>query len=344
MKSIKIIINMSELGAGTRGSSLSYRSIVTASHNLNSDFFLKNKVEEIRNENNTLFGPGLPKNAKYIDEIILMYKRISNKIKSTCLNNKIPLIISGDHSNAGGTITGLREAFPNKKIGVFWIDAHADLHSPYTTPSGNIHGMPLATALKEDNIISKVNEVDADTIKKWAELKGQKAKIMPEHIIFLGVRDTEIQEDEMMKRLNIKKYSVDDIRKSLKRCINESLESLSECEIIYVSFDVDSLDPSISNGTGTSVENGFTVDEVKKILNLIANSGKLSCLEITEVNPILDTKGNAMSEAAFDILQDITIPRPNMIAIIEEPPYDMIGNGEPTIGSKPRTIIILTTT
>ena len=306
MKSIKIIINMSELGAGTRGSSLSYRSIVTASHNLNSDFFLKNKVEEIRNENNKLFGPGLPKNAKYIDEIILMYKRISNKIKSTCLNNKIPLIISGDHSNAGGTITGLREAFPNKKIGVFWIDAHADLHSPYTTPSGNIHGMPLATALKEDNIISKVNEVDSDTIKKWAELKGKKAKIMPEHIIFLGVRDTEIQEDEMMKRLNIKKYSVDDIRKSLKRCINESLESLSECEIIYVSFDVDSLDPSISNGTGTSVENGFTVDEVKKILNLIANSGKLSCLEITEVNPILDTKGNAMSEAAFDILQDIT--------------------------------------
>ncbi len=306
MKSIKIIINMSELGAGTRGSSLSYRSIVTASHNLNSDFFLKNKVEEIRNENNKLFGPGLPKNAKYIDEIILMYKRISNKIKSTCLNNKIPLIISGDHSNAGGTIMGLREAFPNKKIGVFWIDAHADLHSPYTTPSGNIHGMPLATALKEDNIISKVNEVDSDTIKKWAKLKGQKAKIMPEHIIFLGVRDTEIQEDEMMKRLNIKKYSVDDIRKSLKRCINESLESLSECEIIYVSFDVDSLDPSISNGTGTSVENGFTVDEVKKILNLIANSGKLSCLEITEVNPILDTKGNAMSEAAFDILQDIT--------------------------------------
>ena len=306
MKSIKIIINMSELGAGTRGSSLSYRSIVTASHNLNSDFFLKNKVEEIRNENNKLFGPGLPKNAKYIDEIILMYKRISNKIKSTCLNNKIPLIISGDHSNAGGTITGLREAFPNKKIGVFWIDAHADLHSPYTTPSGNIHGMPLATALKEDNIISKVNEVDSDTIKKWAKLKGRKAKIMPEHIIFLGVRDTEIQEDEMMKRLNIKKYSVDDIRKSLKRCINESLESLSECEIIYVSFDVDSLDPSISNGTGTSVENGFTVDEVKKTLNLIANSGKLSCLEITEVNPILDTKGNAMSEAAFDILQDIT--------------------------------------
>ena len=95
MKSIKIIINMSELGAGTRGSSLSYSSIVTASHNLNSYFFLKNKVEEILNENNKLFGPGLPKNAKYIDEIILMYKRISNKIKSTCLNNKIPLTIYG---------------------------------------------------------------------------------------------------------------------------------------------------------------------------------------------------------------------------------------------------------
>ena len=307
MNSIKILINMSELGAGTRGSSLSYSSIVTASHNLNSDFFLKNKAEEIPNENSILFSPGLPKNAKYIDEIIVIYKRISDKIKSTCLDNKIPLIISGDHSNAGGTITGLREAFPDKKIGVFWIDAHADLHSPYTTPSGNIHGMPLATALKEDNIISKVNEVDANTAKKWNKLKGMKAKIMPEHIIFLGVRDTEIQEDEMISRLNIKKYSVNDLRKkSLESCINESLESLSDCEIIYVSLDVDSLDPSISNGTGTSVDNGFTVDEVKKILNLIADSKKIGCLEITEVNPTLDTKGNAMAEAAFEILQDIT--------------------------------------
>ncbi|OUV54730.1 MAG: arginase [Flavobacteriales bacterium TMED113] len=307
MNSIKILINMSELGAGTRGSSLSYSSIVTASHNLNSDFFLKNKVEEIPNENSILFSPGLPENAKYIDEIIVIYKRISDKIKSTCLDNKIPLIISGDHSNAGGTITGLREAFPDKKIGIFWIDAHADLHSPYTTPSGNIHGMPLATALKEDNIISKVNEVDANTAKKWNKLKGMKAKIMPEHIIFLGVRDTEIQEDEMISRLNIKKYSVNDLRKkSLESCINESLESLSDCEIIYVSLDVDSLDPSISNGTGTSVDNGFTVDEVKKILNLIADSKKIGCLEITEVNPTLDTKGNAMAEAAFEILQDIT--------------------------------------
>ena len=172
---------MSELGAGTRGSSLSYESILTASHKAKSDFFIKNKPEEISNENSALFLPVSSPYAKYIDFVSTMYDRISDKVKSTCLDKKIPVIISADHSNAGGTIAGLSKAYPNEKIGVVWIDAHADLHSPYTTPSGNIHGMPLATALAEDNTSSKLNEVDKNTIEKWEKLKGDSQRVMPRH-------------------------------------------------------------------------------------------------------------------------------------------------------------------
>ena len=308
MSSIKILINMSELGAGTRGSSLSYESILTASHKAKSDFFVKNKPVEILNENSALFLPVSSPYAKYIDFVSVMYDRISDKVKSTCLDKKIPVIISADHSNAGGTIAGLSKAYPNEKIGVVWIDAHADLHSPYTTPSGNIHGMPLATALAEDNTSSKLNEVDKNTIEKWDKLKGDSQRVMPEHIIFFGVRDTEKQEDELIERLNMKIFSVSDVRKNgEKKCVDETLNLLSDCDLIYVSLDVDSLDPEISDGTGTSVENGFKVAEVKKILSYLSNSSKFSCLEITEVNPTLDTKGNMMSEVAFEILEETVL-------------------------------------
>ena len=123
-------------------------------------------------------------------------------------------------------------------------------------------------------------------------------------MIFFGVRDTEKQEDEMMSRLNLRNYSIEEIRsKGIQKCVFESLQILNDCELIYVSFDVDSLDSSISKGTGTPVSNGFTVSEIKKILKYFFMSEKICCFEITEVNPTLDDKGNKMAETAFEILE-----------------------------------------
>ena len=305
MKNIKIISVMSELGAGTRGSSLAFPAMLTASLKSKSDLFDKYPAEEIENENQYLFNYPTNSFAKHIDGIIKIYDKLSNKIKSIYANNNFPIVISGDHSSAGGTIAGIKASHPNKKLGVVWIDAHADLHSPLTTPSGNMHGMPLAISLNDNNSQSKINLVEDSVLKKWDILTGKEKKILPENLIFFGVRDTEKQEDEMMKRLNLRNYSVEEIRsKGIQKCVIESLKLLKECELIYVSFDVDSLDSSISKGTGTPVPNGFSISEIKNLLKYFLMSEKICCFEITEVNPTLDNKGNKMAEIAFDILKD----------------------------------------
>ena len=295
---------MSELGAGTRGSSLAFPGILTASLKLKSDFFNKYPVEEIECENHYLFKHDTNSFAKNIDGIIKIYDKLAKKIKSIYSNNNFPIVISADHSSAAGTIGGIKASYPDKKLGVIWIDAHADLHSPLTTPSGNMHGMPLSISLNDDNSQSKINIVEDDILKKWEILTGKEKKILPENLVFFGVRDTEQQEDEMISRLNLKNYSIEEIRsKGIQKCVFESLEILKDCDILYVSFDVDSLDPSISKGTGTPVSNGFTISEIKKILKYFFMNEKICCLEITEVNPTLDDKGNKMAETAFEILE-----------------------------------------
>ena len=296
---------MSELGAGTRGSSLAFPAMLTASLKSKSDLFDKYPAEEIENENQYLFNYPTNSFAKHIDGIIKIYDKLSNKIKSIYANNNFPIVISGDHSSAGGTIAGIKASHPNKKLGVVWIDAHADLHSPLTTPSGNMHGMPLAISLNDNNSQSKINLVEDSVFKKWDTLTGKEKKILPENLIFFGVRDTEKQEDEMMNRLNLKNYSIKEIRsKGIQKCVLESLKLLKKCDLIYISFDVDSLDSSISKGTGTPVPNGFSISEIKNLLKYFFMSKKICCFEITEVNPTLDNKGNKMAEIAFDILEN----------------------------------------
>lgn len=296
---------MSELGAGTRGSSLAFPAMLIASLKSKSDLFNKYTVEEIENENHYLFNHPANSFAKHIDGIIKIYDKLSNKIKSIYANNNFPIVISGDHSSAGGTIAGIKASHPNKKLGVIWIDAHADLHSPLTTPSGNMHGMPLAISLNDNNSQSKINFVEDSVLKKWDILTKKEKKILPENLIFFGVRDTEKQEDEMMNRLNLRNYSIKEIRsKGIQKCVLESFKILKECELIYISFDVDSLDSSISKGTGTPVPNGFSISEIKNLLKYFFMSEKICCFEITEVNPTLDNKGNKMAEIAFDILEN----------------------------------------
>ena len=298
---------MSELGAGTRGASLGYAAMLTASHKFNSDFFQKYPVEEIPNENYRLFDPVTTPNAKHIDGIVVMYERIAGKLKEVYNAGDMPLVIGAAHSTAGGTIAGIKAAFPDKKLGVIWVDAHADLHSPYTTPSGNVHGMPLATALKDNNLECQINEPNAHTVAQWNKLTGDSPSITPEHLIFFGVRDTELPEDDMIERLGIKNYTVDEVRtRGVKPCVMEAIGRLEACDIIYVSFDVDSMDSAISNGTGTPVINGFSAVEAEKILSYLVQNDKLACLEFVEVNPTLDEKGNVMAETAFEILENVT--------------------------------------
>ena len=307
MNSIHIIQNKSEIGAGTRGSSLGIDALKVTSLNQSSNFFSSYSYSTVKNENQMLYEPITTPSAIRIEGISKVYSEISSEVSKTFLNNQFPLVLAADHSSAGGTIAGIKMAFPDKRLGVVWIDAHGDLHSPYTSPTGNVHGMPLATALGEDNVLCKIKEVNEETKGYWEELKnmgGINPKIKAEDLVFFGVRDTESPENQLMDRLGIKNFTVDECRsKGIDKAVSEALDKLYACDIIYISFDVDSMDSEyVSEGTGPPVPNGFYPKEAEGIILRLIESRKVACFEMVEVNPTLDTK-NKMANTAFHILE-----------------------------------------
>jgi len=306
MKNIKIIEVPSEIGAGTRGASLGIDAIKIAALDFMSNFFIHFPSEKIPTENKLLYEPIESPYAKRIKGINTIYERVSKSVSDSMKNNFFPVVLSGDHSIAGATIAGIKAAKPKSKLGVIWIDAHADLHTPYTTPSGNLHGMPLAASINEDNDDYAVHELDEETTKAWNQLKniGKMApKVLPEDIVFISLRDYEKEEKYLIEKYGMKVITTNEVRrKGAENVVRSVIRYLADCTDIYISFDVDSLDSSISKGTGTPVSNGLREREAEDLISKFMQNRKVCCFEIAEVNPTLD-KENLMSEIAFNILQ-----------------------------------------
>ncbi len=312
IKNIKLIKNRSDIGAGTRGSDMGIDAMEIAAINQNNDFFSKFESVDVVTRNESVYNKVHNSFAKRIGHVLEQCKRVSNVVLDTLKENQFPLVLSGDHSSAIGTISGIKAAFPQKKLGVIWIDAHADLHSPYTSPSGNIHGMPLAAAINEDNLDAQINNLKSDTYKNWTALKNigsEGQKVAPQDIVYFGVRATEPPENDLISKYEIRNYMVAEVRhRGLDICIEETLKKLEGCDLIYISFDVDSMDcDMISYGTGTPVQKGFDQYEVINIIDKIAASKKVACLEFVEINPLLDLKGNKMAETSFEVLDSIQL-------------------------------------
>ncbi len=306
MKNVKLIEVPSEIGAGTRGASLGIEAIKIAALDFMSNFFIHFPSEKIPTENKLLYEPIESPYAKRIKGIVTMYERVSKSVSETIKNNFFPVILSGDHSIAGATITGIKMAKPKSKLGVIWIDAHADLHTPYTTPSGNVHGMSLAAAIGEDNTDCAVHDVDDDTVKQWNMLKRMgkiHPKVLAEDVVIISLRDFEKEEKHIIEKHGIKTISTKEVRtKGSENIVRSVIRYLADCTDIYISFDVDSLDSSISRGTGTPVSMGLREREAEDLISKFMQIRKVCCFEITEVNPTLD-KENLMAEIAFNILQ-----------------------------------------
>ncbi|HLP14364.1 MAG TPA: arginase [Flavobacteriales bacterium] len=308
MTEIQLIEVKSEIGAGTRGASMGVDAIKVAALNKHSRFFSRNRSIEIPTENQLLLEDVETPWAKRIKGLSKIYERICEETCKTLQAGKVPIILAGDHSTAGGTIAGIKKAYPNKRLGAVWIDAHADLHSPYTTPSGNIHGMPVATALGMDNLGHKVRDIEGETLTEWEKLKstgGMSPKMLPEDLVFVALRDYEEEEEALIEKEDIRVIEVDEVRKiGAAATVEKIMHLLAPADIIYISFDVDSLDKNISLGTGTPVEDGLEVDEAKDIIKGLLAHPKAIAFEIVEVNPTLDNKGNKMAEIAFEILKE----------------------------------------
>jgi|SRR5690554_3360408 len=309
MRNISLVEVRSEIAAGTRGASLGVDAVKVASLDKKSDFFSKFDPIRVPDANSYLWEGNKFPHAKYIDGVFEVVSGVFETIKTLRREKKFPIILAGDHATAAGTIMGIKAADPDKRLGVIWIDAHADLHSPYTTPSGNMHGMPLAMCAGTDNRECQVNQPGDQTLLYWEKIKnigGKEPKILAEDVVFIAVRDTEEAEDHLIEKHKIKNFPIEEIRaKGVENISKAALKTLNHCDQIYISFDVDSLDSSISKGTGTPVAAGLTVDEALLLNVELIKDKKVCCWEIVEVNPILDSQ-NLMAEIAFDILESTT--------------------------------------
>jgi arginase len=305
-KNVKLIEVPSELGAGTRGASMGIDSLKIAALDYMSNFFVQFPTVKVETENKILHDPIDTPFAKRIKGIVSVTERVAKTVHETIKGGFFPLVLSGDHSNSIGTIAGIKSARPKSKIGVIWIDAHADLHSPYTTPSGNVHGMPLAASIADDNKKFAINELDEPTLSSWEKLKKLQTispKILAEDIVFISLRDFEKQEKHLIDHYGIKVFTTSQVRTNgIESTVRSIFRYLNDCDEIYISFDVDSLDASISKGTGTPVKNGLKEREAEDLITKLMTNRKIICFEITEVNPTLD-KENLMSEIAFNIIQ-----------------------------------------
>ena len=341
---VQLIELKSEISAGTRGASRSIDALIMASLNLkltedlrrekdwNADewtleevekreekyqdrdmpwnFFRFHKRINVPNRNELVYEPVRYRWAKRIEGLIDVYHNMVTALQPVLKEKgKFPVVLAGDHGTAGATIKGIKKAFPEERIGVIWIDAHGDLHSPYTTPSGNMHGMPLCIALSEDNQNQRRRELATKTFEKWEELKNvgyEGPAVQPEDIVLLGVRSLEFQERALIEERGIRMIHVREVREEgARKAAHHALEILADCDKVYVSFDIDSIDSTISSGTGTPVPDGLFPEEARGLLNTLAIEPRVCCMEMVEVNPFLDPHGNRTGEIAFDLLYDM---------------------------------------
>ena len=218
---------------------------------------------------------------KYLDEILKTSKLLASRVEKVLDRGDFPLCIGGDHSMALGTIAGI-SAYCKKnglKLGVIWIDAHTDMNTEESTPSGNIHGMPLAASLGLGN-------------EKLVNLYGFSPKLEPQNCALIGIRSIDDAEKKSIKKMKIPISTMADIDKTgiyriMVRILKHFRESVDH---IHISFDVDSVDPAIASGVGTPVPGGLSYREAHLVMESIAECGCMSSLEIAEVNPILDSQ------------------------------------------------------
>ncbi|MFY0674404.1 MAG: arginase [Bacteroidia bacterium] len=309
----QLLVSASGLGAGKKGAELGPFALRIACENSDSTFF-KDKKLVIEENDHRLYTSSNKYNYPYLQQILDFNELICNRSAEMLGSEDCEklIVLAGDHSNAVGSISGLKKSNPSANIGVIWIDAHADLHSPYSTPSFNIHGMPLAALCCFDNKkIGDAEPVD-DQVKFWKELKSIggneiSPKIAPENLVFIGIRDLEEPEWRLIKKHNIKHFEPNHIEElGIESVISQTLEHLENVDVLYITFDVDSMDPSISEGTGTPVPNGLSKEEASKLLNAFYHHQKCKILEITEINPLLDTE-NKMAKAVVDVLKKAKI-------------------------------------
>ena len=306
-KHIKLIEVYADIAGQRKGAALGLEALRKSSANTDSSYYENFVTQEIKQE--CIINESEFKNSKYIDKVYPVISQLADKVKQMRDENLFPIILAGDHSSCAGTMHGLKMAHPDDEIGVVYIDAHADIHTPYTSSSGNMHGMPLAIACDLDNEEEAINTLTSKEKEYWEKLKrigGNEPSIKPENIVFCALRDYQKEENALIQKYKIPVYSVEEITyKGIGTVVQEIFKKLSYCKHIYVSFDVDSVDPLYVPGTGTPVTNGLSYEQAMQLnLELIKNE-KVCCWEMAEINPLYNNNDED-STRVFKILEKVT--------------------------------------
>ncbi|MGG3282601.1 arginase [Paenibacillus solani] len=212
---------------------------------------------------------------KHLTEVVTMNEQLAARVSALAKAGTFPLVLGGDHSIAIGTLAGLTRHYRN--LGVIWIDAHSDLNTPDTTPTGNIHGMSLAVSLGKGD-------------RRLTSIGGVKSTIKPEHVVLIGARSLDQGERDFIRWEGIACFTMQDIdRMGMFRVMEEAIRiSSTGTDGVHLSFDIDSVDPKIAPGTGTPVQGGLSYREAHLAMEMLSESGILTSAEFVENNPLLD--------------------------------------------------------
>ncbi len=223
--------------------------------------------------------PAGPQNARFLPQIAHTCLRLGETVDSAAAAGRVPLVLGGDHSVAVGTIAGMARRLrrARKKLGVLWIDAHADMNTPDTSPSGNVHGMPLACAIGKGP-------------RKLTHLFGFAPKVDPANVALVGIRDVDALERPHVKESGVRAFTMRDIdERGMRAVMEEALEIVCAGTAgFHVSLDMDSVDPQYAPGVGTPVRGGLNYREAHLAMEMARDTHRLLSMEAVEVNPIID--------------------------------------------------------
>lgn len=294
MKPVHIINVPLDLGASRRGTDAGpsafriaglSKAVEKLGYSLTAETDIPVPSMETRKTSNT--------SARFKDEILGVCESLADAACKTMGRDEFPLVIGGDHSIAMGTVSGIAAHFRKSEqdVGLIWFDAHGDMNLPETSPSGNVHGMPLAHLLGHG---------DSDL----ASVYGSSPAVKPENVVLIGIRDIDRGEREIIRKSGITAFTMRDIdEQGMSEIARKALAVVNEGTAgFHVSFDLDGCDPSVIPGSGTLVPGGVSYREAHLLLELCAENGRLTSMEVVELNPFID-QGNVSAERAVTLVQ-----------------------------------------
>ena len=283
-----------DLGAGRRGVDMGPSAIHLAGLKPGIEALGIRVVENyaVAVESQEMRAHGDP-SARYLAEIAACCRQVADRVEKALDHGWLPVVLGGDHSVAIGTISGMARHYrkAGKRIGVIWADAHTDMNTPGISPSGNIHGMPLAVLLGHG-------------AAELVAIAGEEPALRPENVVVIGARDIDTAERDFVKQVGVRVYTMSELdERGTATCVREAIDRVTTTTAgVHLSFDLDGVDPGVAPGVGTPVPGGLDLRESHLICEKVAQTGRLLGVEMVELNPVIDSENRTGRLAVWLIL------------------------------------------